>query len=291
MKFKNTDWKVFGNKHIVKAFYDTLKDKGLTNIEMVNDFYLGLHYCCHSKNNSDYAACFKLPKQYTEALEYATEKEQKLEVGKWSISKNYLLCYTGGNKSYGFDLSNGQWCDDYVHDYNMHINSNYSPATKEEVEKALIAEAKRRGFKRGVRYKSYPRTLHDGSKSPIVEDEVKRMRIVMYDTPKETSLLNNGNHCIFYNGKWAEVLAEQDKVPVITVNGTDYKMEVRGDYIKFGCAEFDSAQLDFVDNAISVYNKSISIGYGNRAIKSITLDSGVEITVEKLKEIKEYLDS
>ena len=88
-------------------------------------------------------------------------KETDLVVGEW-----YFMCLdTSPNKrrclfnyknsevgkihfNYAIYLNDELWEDD---DY-FHSDHISKPATKEEVETALIAEAKRRGFKEGVKF-------------------------------------------------------------------------------------------------------------------------------------------
>jgi len=285
MKFKNTDWSVSGSKHLLEAFGKDLEEAGLkltksakslVCFEESDRLYYSedkcMVYLYHKVKEKD----FTLPEQYNEALEYATEKEQKLEVGKWYIDGRFLFHLTKKGFDQGcffaYGIAEGEWQEESCIDFDCY---NWRDATKEEVEKALIAE--------------FERTLKGKSFKPLKLSILGMYKEYEY---RKGRLYYRGD-CVFSEGKWAEVLAEQDKVPVITVNGTDYKMEFEGDYIKFGCAYI------FKGDLINLYNiltdKLEGFGYNaekaNRTIKSITLDSGVEITVEKLKEIKEYLEN
>lgn len=280
MKFKNTDWSVEGSKHLLEAFAKDLEEAGLKTAEHRFLIHSAFKDVMFNQSNGDKKTNFKLPEQYNEALKYATEKEVELEAGMWykDETSDHLACITTFNdveyRYYGFD-TNGKWIyDDFYHaDYVCDLR----PATDKEVESALIAEAKRRGFKKGVRFKElllYQYTIGDGE---------LRVKFKGFGKLKSAGI-HLHNDWIFRDGKWAEII--EDKVPVITVNGADYKAEVIDYGVKFGCARFSKVQIN---RLYSILKETHS--YSNRAIKSITLDSGVEITVDKLKEIKEYLDS
>jgi len=67
-------------------------------------------------------------------------------------------------------------------------------------------------------------------------------------------------------------------------------MQQDGDIISFGCAKFTKSQLtDHYRELRYVWcrgqNSEDKMIQSNRTIKSITLDSGVEIKIEQLKQI------
>lgn len=82
--------------------------------------------------------------------------EKKLEVGKVykypSIVEKFMFKFNGefGNSiTYGFNVK-GKWCNELgIHESQI---NDYKEATKEEWLEALKEEAKRRGFKKGVKY-------------------------------------------------------------------------------------------------------------------------------------------
>ena len=81
-------------------------------------------------------------------------KEPKLENGKWYRDRsfgNYLVCFDESRSSYGFTRSNN-WNE--LLTIPTHDDHRLTPATNSEVEAALIAEAKKRGFKEGVTYRT-----------------------------------------------------------------------------------------------------------------------------------------
>lgn len=126
----------------------------------------------------------------------------RLEIGRWykdtslvMFESNYI-CLTKindlGVEGYGF--INRVWSSEIT-------NKCFKPelAANEEVEDALISEAKRRGFKDGVEYIS----ASTGSRFIASNN----FRFGSCET--ETRLLC-GEGCIFYNGIWAEII-EQPK--------------------------------------------------------------------------------
>lgn len=149
-------------------------------------------------------------------IRYATEEEKslledkpKLEVGKWY--KAYLPQYGGyvlavfngyNNTSYGIHPDkDGEWfpCHNWFSDFNI-SQLEYKEATKEEVEQALIKEAKNR-YKVGDKL------------SKIIEDHSGGNRIFSEylglqksDMTLWIDMDKGYSSCIFYNGKWAEIV-------------------------------------------------------------------------------------
>jgi hypothetical protein len=126
--------------------------------------------------------------------------EKQLEVGKVykypSLGEGKFMFKFNGEFSkltYGF-ASNGEWCNELgIH--KIQIN-DYKEATKEEWLEALKEEAKRRGFKKGVKYnyadkpyliKRFKDKLHLGNSAYLFDD----CDIILED------------------GVWAEVIKEE----------------------------------------------------------------------------------
>lgn len=141
-----------------------------------------------------------------ETLKAITEPviSSELEVGKWYIDDDMPLRIVYVEKAHG-DLGDNESIEGYGFDgvgkWNIYnpsrvlAGSDYMRlATHEEVETALIEEAKRRGFKDGVRFKS-----------AASGDE-----FTFNGKPKlcEKNSLVSFLGCIFINGKWAEIIEE-----------------------------------------------------------------------------------
>ena len=125
--------------------------------------------------------------------------EKQLEVGKVykypSLGEGIFMFKFNrfGADNYGF-ASNGEWRNDLrVWKYDVNL---YEEATKEEWLKALKEEARKRGFKKGVKYKYadkpylikiFKDKLHLGGIADLVDD------------------FNN----ILRDGVWAEVIKEE----------------------------------------------------------------------------------
>lgn len=122
---------------------------------------------------------------------------KELEVGRWYLNGNgkTLFCY---GERYGFNMLGG-WSSRIGKVYDDRLVE----ATHEEVENALIAEAKRRGVKKGV---ILNRTWINANNSiiKVIEGNFKL---------KDNRLLADGRE-VFVDGKWAEVI-EEPKVEYI----------------------------------------------------------------------------
>ena len=127
--------------------------------------------------------------------------EKQLEVGKV-----YKYPSIGGGKfmfkfngefgeriTYGFD-TNGKWCNELgIHEI---IINYYEEATKEEWFEALKEEAKRRGFKKGVKYNHVDNPY-------LIKTFEDKLRLGY-----SVDLVDDGNF-ILEDGVWAEVIKEE----------------------------------------------------------------------------------
>ena len=126
--------------------------------------------------------------------------ENKLEVGKWYISEHYLAYYLGDYKCNCIKLSDGAWFENMHHSLSGHLKS-YKLATEEEVREALINEAKKRGYKEGVK-----------CKFGIIED-IRTIETNIFDWNGKYLFVRciNGNaDIIFRSGKWAEIIEQSE---------------------------------------------------------------------------------
>jgi hypothetical protein len=130
-------------------------------------------------------------------------KKDDLEVGKWYNGyEDYLLFITkikqeiGYKKIYYYGFTSGYVDEDYI--ANTDIEKYLKPATNKEVEQALIKEAKKRGFKEGVKFNSAWRS-----------GAICYFNGMHYEA-KNNSLSSGCSHndCIFQSGKWAEIVKE-----------------------------------------------------------------------------------
>jgi hypothetical protein len=128
-------------------------------------------------------------------------KDDDLVVGDWyrhySGGFNYIVCVIDQRTAYGF------MGEDYYSSLlfgKQRLNQGAVPATDEEVKDALIKEAKKRGFKNGVRIKSkwFHNDLSVGSLN------------VKFTLNKYPLTLSSGSsagiYTIFEGGVWATVV-------------------------------------------------------------------------------------
>ena len=128
------------------------------------------------------------------------EGKKELEVTNdvslgWCVGENGALIYKTKEGYYGFDCV-GDW-----RDYTEYSNyeTKYRKATPQEVEKALIEEAKRR-YKVGDVIKCFDKRDCELFGFVLKYDELSNS---LYAT-------DTGNDVVFKNGKWATII-EQDK--------------------------------------------------------------------------------
>ena len=189
-------------------------------------------------------------------------KIQSLDNSRKTSYKNNFLFTNGGYAG----------CNDNV--------SNYiRKATNEEIKNYLIEEAKKRGFKEGVRVKD------NGLNRLCPYNDITYFNDFGYDENSDqfwiryTTKRSKYSMCIYKKGKWAEIISSY---PDITING--YKGEFFGDHVKFGCATISKSlfiDLNKFDLLKHVHNA------GNKEITSITIGKGT-FKVEQIKEIAEY---
>lgn len=133
-----------------------------------------------------------------------------LEVGKWYKDPNWelRLVYVeeaikpignnGAIKGYGFDVK-GNWIvysdGFYAGAHNLYL------ATTQEVETALIAEAKKRGFVESVKISK------DGINARFSSEfKFNPINGKFEFLPHSNILDSNGNGHVFHNGKWATIV-------------------------------------------------------------------------------------
>ena len=134
----------------------------------------------------------------------------ELEVGKWYKMKGetHFLCNFNGNignngNSNGFNLR-GEWMDNSMC---FHNSDTYVEATPEEVESALINEAKKRGYKGGI--KLSPLESCSNAIDTEKEDVYSYIPKVSHYIGNRLQLNGTG---IYQDGKWAQILPQKKTV-------------------------------------------------------------------------------
>lgn len=183
----------------------------------------------------------------------------KFEAGKWYVPKKHinpnsklLINYQEGDRCYGF-LSNGEW----VNYHTILSPRNWREATKEEVREGLIAEAKRRGYKEGVK-------IH----SITFPGDTYTLNHVC--AGYQGSNFNCGGATIFKDGQWAEIIQE------LEING--HKVELHNNVVKIGCTHV--SHLDISQMYSLVLRHDIS---------SIIHEEAGEITIEQIKQLRDEI--
>lgn len=208
---------------------------------------------------------------------FSIEEKPSFEVGKVYKDRYGRIFYCTEVRGeyldgYGIGL-HGNWCDEKLFYHTSNVESNgLKEASLDEWKEALIKEAKRRGFKEGVEFKGVV-CGGIGLSESLSSYEYNSEEFGLYCNN------NKGDATIYIGGKWAEIIENK-----LEING--YEAEKTGDGFKFGCALIGNTELkQLIDTTISWSVSSDNCTNHNRKIKSITLDSGVEITVEQLKQL------
>lgn len=134
--------------------------------------------------------------------------EKELEIGRWYVYGSNLLNYQGLNhkdliQAYGF-LGDKSWMEtsNCGNDFKA-----WKEATTEEVESVLIAEAKKRGYKKGVRIKG----LGTGEIWTLPNGEfeyLENANVLWFGNPND----DYDGFDVFHDGKWAEILPEEKTI-------------------------------------------------------------------------------
>ncbi len=153
---------------------------------------------------------------------------EELEVGAWYYVDRKkedefkaLVMFKGyGIETYGFSHYN-IWTNIYG-SHNTFKNERYiyTKATHQEIETALINEAKKRGFINGVSYEN-----RYSSKGVIKE----KCFIYNHKTNSLSQVNNNGNnnvHYIFHNGTWATIIPTKQMTQEQIEKELGYKIEI-----------------------------------------------------------------
>ena len=158
--------------------------------------------------------------------------EPTLEVGMWYKYKNNyddcLMVWNGSKNTYGF------YSGVYSEELFFSRTSDKMPATDEEVSTALIAEANRRGFKKGVNFK------HNKINFPYLSNEIHKITSNNFEFNHGCLTIDGWG--IFRDGLWAEIIKEE---PVYEWQYVFYNL----DYKTYGLSIcFYTSKKEFLKN-------------------------------------------
>lgn len=197
--------------------------------------------------------------QLKEQLNSISEKIKQLETpslqkGKWYKRNKELLVWNDYKKTYGF-TEDGMWSNDMLFSRDLNI---CVPATDKEVEAALIKEAKKRGFKDGVKIKPV-----SGDINILFDNKFEYLK--KWHEYKNALFIDN--YLVFSNGKWAEIIKDEP----IKVGG--YEVKKNADYYEIGCREIPKCDI-----------KDLSIFMSSQRFTKVSFD-GVETDLETINKI------
>jgi len=229
----------FKDAEIVESIYGT---QGIPtgNFHFENDCYF-----CETENGT-YLALWKERKGYAKILTYKNPKfeitkEQVLELHRhghdltrtqlegvfpevfkkpftgWAkdtccCNKLWITYFENGLMKYGID-SRGYWFIKENPVFEFSESDTHKEATPQEVEDALIGEAKKRGFVNGAFFND----LHYKSFSGKVD-------IVRWE--EDSQDLRSGGYCIFHNGIWATIIQPKKMTQSEIEKELGYKIDI-----------------------------------------------------------------
>jgi len=147
-------------------------------------------------------------KQEKKQLKKQLEELPSFEVGCWIKDEHSKALYfieeidftkINGVKSFGFSTKGG-WSDSR-HRSTRSLTEDFIQATDKEVETALIAEAKKRGFKEGVTVHSFIHNINLKCKNVNIKSKyISRFNKLHFGGDVSKCVV------IFKDGKWAEII-------------------------------------------------------------------------------------
>ena len=121
--------------------------------------------------------------------------------------------------AYGFSYQ-GVWENE--NDFTGRINKDIIPATPEEVETALINEAKRRGYKNGVEIVDIYNGKTNQDTTIVSSNKFDYEKVKAGSIQGDMALRDSDGNIIFHNGNWASIIqTPKDVIKVIETYGTD----------------------------------------------------------------------
>jgi hypothetical protein len=241
----------------------------------------GIHYFVNKEGDKHYfgSSYYKIINETMtkrEKLEKAARDIQaqiealpKRENGWYNNDSGYIVYYDfDTNQSYGF--ADRLWFEGNEAEY-LFCERKDRPATHKEVETALIAEAKKRGFKEGVK-------INRSTEMEFLFDE---RGVGLYGSKiipngkefafRENYLILNGKF-IFIDGKWATIIEE----PKVVIGG--YEMKQEHQKVMFGCMEFSKSHI-----------KALYANCKKLKVQSVMIE-GTVVQIDQLKEIVENIE-
>lgn len=152
------------------------------------------------------------------------KKVKEPEKGKWYTSGSVIVCcskYSDG-LMYGYGMGSFSWSSIDASHWGTKI-STWKLAKDSDVEKMLIKEAKKRGFKEMVKFKTVLSGMEERMYMLIKRDNQPHYEY-------KGNCLRIWGYTIFNNGKWAKII--EDK---LELNGKEVKIEKGRGVMEIGC--------------------------------------------------------
>lgn len=175
----------------------------------------------------------------------------------WAKDDSYpgwMMYFKNDKANFGFD-SFGIWVGEYNYECNYSEHQTIRPATHEEIEKHLIQEAKRRGYKGGNTIKGIHGTTHS----------IPGNILFRYD-PENDRLLTVVGCIVYEDGQWAEIVEKPKPQPKKStainylVDGMEYSFNYQDLKSKYQ-AVVNYSDEQFMDNLPEIAHLACIISY------------------------------
>lgn len=140
--------------------------------------------------------------------------ENKIEVGKWykCLDMGNLIYYKSDNQdNYGLSYYKKEWSNDLI----MQKAYKFKLATPQEVETALIQEAKKRGYKKDIEVVDIYNGKTEKDTTIISSNNFDYEIIKAGSIQGDMALRDSDGNIIFHNGTWATII--ETPTDIITI--------------------------------------------------------------------------
>lgn len=212
-------WKSFPEKEVESSpeffapYLFTTEDR--VDVYAYDDFY----YIGDAKNICQTKCLFKGDGDFSKFKTFSTreaaqkwideQNKPKFEVGQWvyfndtysyGIFRFKSIVDSVHSTDEGYQIGiNNNWVDAHIQSKRYVKDNNCSKATPEQIQDVLSRVAIHKGFKEGVRFKS-----------AMTEYSYKVSEYVAFRYQDHCDALNEGwGNCVYYQGKWAEIVKEE----------------------------------------------------------------------------------
>jgi hypothetical protein len=151
--------------------------------------------------SGNWESFYKLKKMFPEAFKVDNDINKP-----YKTNSGVLKYFISKKEAFGFN-SDGQWCD-YCKNYTLDDtgHNKWEEASVKEWESALIKEANKRGYKKGLLIQDIYNSDANDPNIKVSSENLDYETIKAGINQGKMSLRDSQGSIIFYNGLWAEII-------------------------------------------------------------------------------------